>query len=185
MRVNIGELLADQGIVRTLAYSEAFEAPAEDVGFLRPIEGEIVLASTGRTVCLTGRMRTVLSLICGACLARFGQPLEFALVEEFGRAPTVPAPSARSEIELGPDDFVVPVAPDEVIDVTEVVRQHLLLALPIAPRCREGCRGLCATCGADLNAGPCGCAEETVDPRLQVLQQWTALRKGRLMAEEE
>ncbi|HLW59384.1 MAG TPA: DUF177 domain-containing protein [bacterium] len=182
MRVNIGELLADRGAVRTLAYSEPCEPPAEDAVLLRPVEGALTVASTGRTVCLSGRVRTALSLVCGACLVRFEQPLEFSIAEEFGRPATA---TAAVEAELGPDDFVTPVGPDDTIDVTEVVRQHLILALPLAPRCREGCRGLCPTCGADLNAGACGCAEDPVDPRLQVLRQWATVHKGGATTEKE
>ncbi|HKV45431.1 MAG TPA: DUF177 domain-containing protein [bacterium] len=183
MRVNIGELLADRGAVRTLAYSEPCEPPAEDAVPLRPLEGALVLASTGRTVCLSGRMRTALSLVCGACLVRFEHALEFSIAEEFGRAATSAA--AAGEAELGPDDFVTPVGPDDTLDVTEVVRQHLILALPLAPRCREGCRGLCPACGADLNAGPCGCAEDRVDPRLRVLRRWATAHQGGSTTEKE
>jgi len=56
------------------------------------------------------------------------------------------------------------------IDLTEAVREELLLAVPQYVVCRDDCRGLCPRCGADLNAGPCGCAPET-DPR------WAALTK--------
>jgi uncharacterized protein len=158
VRVNIGELLADRRAVRTVAFSERFESPAEDIALVAPVAGELSLIGTGRTVCLTGRVHTVLSLVCGACLRSFQQPLEFVVDEEFGRVPAQPdAGSTRGETALGPADFVVPVGPDETVDLTEVVRQHLVLAMPIAPRCQDACRGLCATCGADLNLGPCTC----------------------------
>jgi uncharacterized protein len=45
------------------------------------------------------------------------------------------------------------------LDVSEEAREVLILELPIAPRCREDCRGLCPRCGAELNEGPCGCGE--------------------------
>ena len=156
MRVNIGELLADRGAVRVVAFSERLESAGEDVSLLDPVQGELVLTSTGRTVYLTGRVHTALSLVCGACLKPFRQPFEVAVEEEFGRTTASVIPS-RGETALGPEDFVVPVGRDETVDLTEVVRQHLVLAMPIAPRCRDGCRGLCATCGADLNLGPCAC----------------------------
>ena len=78
----------------------------------------------------------------------------------------------------GADDFVVPVGPDGLIDLSEVVRQHLVLALPFAPRCREDCRGLCPSCGADLNIGPCACPKAEADPRLQILRQWAPDRRS-------
>ena len=58
----------------------------------------------------------------------------------------------------------------DVIDLDQVVRDNVLLELPPAPHCREDCRGLCPTCGADRNEAECGCVEETSDPR------WAELR---------
>ena len=66
-----------------------------------------------------------------------------------------------------PDSY--PLAPDaREIDITEAIREELILAAPQYVVCREDCQGLCPRCGKDLNAGPCGCAP-TTDPR------WAAL----------
>ena len=51
------------------------------------------------------------------------------------------------------------------IDVEPVVREAVLLELPLAPLCAQDCAGLCPQCGSDRNESPCGCTEETVDPR--------------------
>ncbi|MDE3205128.1 MAG: DUF177 domain-containing protein [Acidobacteriota bacterium] len=53
----------------------------------------------------------------------------------------------------------------EMLDLRPLVRDAILLELPIAPLCREGCAGLCPTCGADLNDGPCTCPPAGGDPR--------------------
>lgn len=52
-----------------------------------------------------------------------------------------------------------------------LVEEDLILDQPSKMLCSEDCRGLCPLCGKDLNEGLCGCREETVDPRLAVLQQ--------------
>lgn len=49
---------------------------------------------------------------------------------------------------------------DKWLDVNELVRQQLLLALPTRPLCRPQCRGLCPKCGTNLNQGDCGCRRE-------------------------
>lgn len=59
-----------------------------------------------------------------------------------------------------------------VLDLTEAVREELLLAIPRFVECRPDCRGLCPTCGADLNDSPCGCAPAG-DPRWQALRALT------------
>jgi uncharacterized metal-binding protein YceD (DUF177 family) len=67
-----------------------------------------------------------------------------------------------------PDAFLI----DEHhhLDLTEAVRQALVVEQPMAPLCRPDCAGLCPECGADLNAGPHSCAAEPEDSR------WAALR---------
>jgi uncharacterized protein len=57
----------------------------------------------------------------------------------------------------------------EQVDLEPLIREALLLALPLAPLCGDDCRGLCPTCGADLNEGACDCASDHRDPR------WAAL----------
>ncbi len=67
----------------------------------------------------------------------------------------------------------------EHIDLAPLSREALLLSLPLAPLCRENCAGLCPRCGADLNAGPCGCEPDDRDPR------WAALDVLKTDAEDE
>jgi uncharacterized protein len=60
-----------------------------------------------------------------------------------------------------PDFYQMPARATSV-DVSDVVREELALAAPAhLMLCRDECAGLCPTCGADLNAGPCGCARPT------------------------
>jgi uncharacterized protein len=57
------------------------------------------------------------------------------------------------------------------LDLTPAIREQWVLAAPSFALCREDCKGLCAGCGADLNAGPHDCSQQETDPR------WNALRK--------
>ena len=50
--------------------------------------------------------------------------------------------------------------PEQEVDLTDDIREELLLALPDYIRCSEDCKGLCLRCGADLNDGDCGCGNE-------------------------
>ncbi len=68
------------------------------------------------------------------------------------------------------DDFVV--VPDYWLDLSDLVQADLWLELPSKSLCKEDCKGLCATCGKDLNEGDCGCKKPQGDPRLSVLQQF-------------
>ncbi len=66
------------------------------------------------------------------------------------------------------DEFIL--VEDAQLNLDELVREDIFLQLPNKFLCSEDCKGLCPTCGKDLNEGPCSCKKE-VDPRLAVLQQ--------------
>ena len=55
------------------------------------------------------------------------------------------------------------------IDLDPIVREQVLLALPMSAVCREDCKGLCAQCGQNLNEKKCGCEQKVIDPRLAPL----------------
>jgi uncharacterized protein len=55
------------------------------------------------------------------------------------------------------------------IDLDPIVREQVLLAIPMSAVCREDCQGLCAQCGQNLNEKKCGCETKVVDPRLAPL----------------
>ena len=66
------------------------------------------------------------------------------------------------------DDFTVSVEVDEkteFVDLTDELRQSIILSLPSYPVCREDCRGICPTCAKNLNEGPCACRREERDSR--------------------
>ena len=63
-----------------------------------------------------------------------------------------------ADAELAEDPSVYPLEADsDDVDVTAAVREEIALRVPVFPLCRPDCKGLCAGCGADLNAGPCSC----------------------------
>ncbi|MBQ9406142.1 MAG: DUF177 domain-containing protein, partial [Desulfovibrio sp.] len=49
------------------------------------------------------------------------------------------------------------------IDLTEEVREDILLSFPQSFHCSEDCKGICPTCGKNLNEGPCGCGKQADD----------------------
>ncbi|MBR3593947.1 MAG: DUF177 domain-containing protein [Clostridia bacterium] len=61
--------------------------------------------------------------------------------------------------------------PNMQLDVTELCTDEVVLNLPMKHLCREDCKGVCATCGKDLNEGKCGCNSVSHDPRLEALAQ--------------
>lgn len=92
---------------------------------------------------ITGRVRTT----CRRCLGEGEAPVDASLSVMFSADPAA-----------ADDPSVYPIEErSRQIDLRPAIREELALAAPAFPLCRENCAGLCPTCGADLNAGPCGC----------------------------
>jgi uncharacterized protein len=105
-------------------------------------------------------------LECSRCLTAypFREEDRFTLV----LVPREKQPNGEVELETG--DLDVLFYEDSVVPLSPIAEERVQMTLPMKPLCRPDCLGLCPTCGKDLNAGPCGCPSETVDPR------WEALR---------
>lgn len=74
------------------------------------------------------------------------------------------------EAEIRNEDLEVAVYENEEINLSELVREQILLNLPTQAFCREDCKGLCQKCGANKNLKSCDCEEKDIDPR------WSALK---------
>ena len=72
--------------------------------------------------------------------------------------------------ELTEAEMSVSVFDGEAIDVDEIVKEQILLAVPTRMLCREDCKGICPECGTDRNTGDCNCVTNDTDPR------WAALK---------
>lgn len=71
----------------------------------------------------------------------------------------------------GDDDGDYIETPDFSLELDELVLSDILLELPLKFLCDEDCKGLCPTCGHDLNESDCSCDRRTIDPRLEALKQ--------------
>jgi DUF177 domain-containing protein len=106
-------------------------------------------------------------LECSRCLTAYpfavDEPFSFVLVRRDAGSPDVR--------ELSSDDLDVAFYDGEELDVAPIAEERVQMSIPMKPLCREDCAGLCPSCGADRNLGPCGCAADEADPR------WAALAK--------
>lgn len=129
------------------------------------VEVDAVLDATDGGVAVGATVRTPWVGECRRCLGEVTGQLE-AEVHELYQAHHRADPAPEDEEETYPltGDF---------LDLEPLARDAVLLSLPLAPLCRPDCAGLCPTCGADLNAGPCRCPPAGADPRwagLEVLR---------------
>jgi uncharacterized protein len=116
---------------------------------------------------LSGTTSTELELPCSRCLEPFRLPVEAPFDQRFLPASAL---DAEGEREVQDEDVDISYYRDDQIDLNELLREQFYLALPMKPLCRDDCRGLCAQCGTNLNAGTCACVTDWEDPRLAPLK---------------
>ncbi len=137
------------------------EAQADSLG-LEPREwpgavtGTVLVEKNGDRVSVRGRLEATARLECVRCLREFDMPVTVPFEVFAERAATHP----RSEEEALERDGYFVFHDGRDLKLNQEARDALLLELPMAPRCREDCAGLCPRCGADRNQGPCACAAD-------------------------
>ncbi len=167
MQINVAQLLKEPvGSTRTWDINQ----PTSDGVQLW---GRLTLTRTDRGVLVTGKLHASVIVTCSRCLGTARQQLLLNIEEEFS-----PAVDVATGIELPPAEEPDTFSMDEhhVLDLQEVVRQYIVMAIPMKPLCREDCAGLCPQCGRNLNEGPCGCRESSQD------SCWAPLRMSNLSA---
>ena len=128
--------------------------------------GSVRLLRTDRGVWVSGRLDTAAVCECSRCLREFEQPVSITIDDEFASdADATPDPWSVLEEEGFRIDS------NQILDISEAVRQYSYLNLPMKPTCGDDCAGICATCGANLNEAACACDAGPADPR------WDALLK--------
>jgi uncharacterized protein len=132
--------------------------PAEFTGETQRINGRAHIRGT---------VNADLLVECTRCLESVAKHIEASFDDVFVNASEEPY---AGEIEVSGEKLDESLVPDGKVDMVEVVREQILLALPIQVLCREDCKGLCPKCGADRNLIDCKCADDEIDPR------WAALK---------
>ncbi len=112
----------------------------------------VTVLRDGTRLLIKGRVTFRARLLCAVCGVEYERDFDEELMSEvldLGR----PELSCENSIDYADETMLV----SDYLDVTALVRDTVHLAIPIAPVCREGCRGVCPECGMNLNEHDCGC----------------------------
>ena len=160
--------------VRKIRFDETFE-PGQidfsDTG-LRQVTGvhaegsARILDNTGGEIRVQGRFTGTFEADCDRCLALAMYPLDNSF-DLFYRPP--PAIEA-DEIKIDEGEAEIGFYEGMGLELADVIKEQILLALPIKRICREDCKGICPVCGANRNEAACDCHEKPADDR------WAALK---------
>jgi len=139
--------------------------------FLKPIQTTIRAVRIADRVEVEGDVRTTVTLPCGRCLKSFQTALNSHFALTFtNRSEEIAMAAEQDDLELHPEQINRIYYQGEKINLQEAVQEQVVMAFPIRALCSDTCRGLCSQCGADLNAGDCGCSPQTADSRFASLK---------------
>ena len=131
--------------------------------FLKPVEIDVQIDKTANQVYLKSEIRTSGSFQCDRCLDEFEQPISTSYQVFYVYNDVDGGKVSHDEIQI--------IRPDTVyLNLTEDIRQTVLLAVPLKLLCSEECKGLCSSCGTNWNHQTCECQEEIKDSRWQGLK---------------
>jgi uncharacterized protein len=127
---------------------------------------ELTIQKSGEEFFCQGQVTAQVVMECARCLGEFTTELsgsaDFVVCSQIKTDGQEDVPDDEDRVYFKGTEFKV--------DVTEPVRQAMVLAVPLKPLCSEDCKGLCAMCGANLNHETCACEREQSDPRWEGLK---------------
>lgn len=129
--------------------------------FCAPVTARVSLSAFGGSAAMEAQVSFSLTMPCDRCCEvvtkTFSPCFSHTLVRE---------------LASDQDDGELILVEDDRLDLDRLLQEDILLELPAKFLCREDCKGLCPTCGKNLNEGPCGCCHREVDPRLEALRDF-------------
>jgi uncharacterized protein len=132
------------------------------------IDVQLSIQKSGDEFFCLGELETSVNLICSRCLSNFDahmrNNLDFIVCSEETHL-------ERQSEALDDEDYVFIQGAELQADISDIVRQSIILGVGLKPLCSENCQGLCPTCGANRNEQQCDCRPQTIDPRWEALQQ--------------
>lgn len=158
LRLNVG-FIVNQAIGFSREFP--FEFPTysfPDELYLTDFTGLATVSRTTEGLLVQVKGQAWIEVECVYCLESFDFKLGFDFIEMY----TFPSHAEKDTELILPDDLH--------IDLMPLIREYLLLDMPISPICKPDCKGLCKVCGENLNQSSCHHDEEVSDARLTVLK---------------
>lgn len=129
-------------------------------------EGTAELLASTQEIRVRGRLRVRIETDCDRCLEQIG----FSIDDQFELLYQPAAAGVGGELEILAGEAEVGFYDGDGLELADVLREQILLSLPMQRTCREDCKGICPFCGQDRNQADCACRPALADDR------WAGLR---------
>lgn len=154
MQVKVSDIPAEGMKVQLTEDAGSLEGLVADIRIAGPVSAQLALKVIGTTVYLTGKVAGTVALSCSRCGREYTQDVDADIRLDLNPVESL---GGEDEKELSDADLDVEFYSGGVIDLTGFVAEQLALGIPMKPLCGEDCKGVCQSCGKDLNDGECGC----------------------------
>jgi uncharacterized protein len=168
MLLDLSEIIIREGMRSDVDVDQpGVEDP--DLVFQKPLQGRLSFVNGGDLINIHGNLETTLTLACSRCLMDVGVPLQVEVEEHFP-VEDIRNPNRKPEEDEDYDPTVSSVVYLDqgrpILDLDELMRQLLVMELPIRTLCDEACKGICQQCGANRNETACACDEQPTNTPL-------------------
>ncbi|HYR91578.1 MAG TPA: DUF177 domain-containing protein [Terriglobia bacterium] len=141
---------------------------ADNVRQVGPLDWSASAERAGGEIRINGSLKATFEQMCSRCL----EPARCEITKPFDlffRQRDAQMFDEDEEVELTETDTRTAFFTGTQLAVGEILHEQVLLALPMKVLCRVDCKGLCATCGTNLNSGSCNCPKEDFSPHMDTL----------------
>lgn len=128
-----------------------------------PMEWTAVAEQAGGEIRIAGRVISKVDLPCSRCLEPARVPIDWSFDLFFMERDEMKF-DEDEEVELSDEDTRTAFFTGSELPIADILREQVLLALPMKALCRSDCKGLCPKCGANMNNDSCSCTRDSFEP---------------------
>ncbi|MFC2056583.1 DUF177 domain-containing protein [Chloroflexota bacterium] len=159
VQINVSQLLKTPiGTTRNCDISGIVDSEGDN----HTVKGKVRLMRTDRGILARSTLHAESGLTCSRCLSLLNCPLTLNIEEEYFPITDI---ITDATLPLPDEPGCFTIDENNILDLTEAIRQYALLAIPMKPLCHQDCAGLCPTCGVNLNQASCNCPPKPADSR--------------------
>ena len=137
-------------------------------GSSSPVQAHLKIKRIGTEVVVNGNILTDVELQCSRCLKDFRSSFSFPFESVFRPINQL---KEEEKHELKVEELDMGFYSKDELDLLDLIKEQIMLNLPMKALCSNLCKGMCLQCGADLNAGDCGCIITGIDSRFNELKK--------------
>lgn len=160
MKIDVSKIVKAEGASQAVSVEISFdriEFNGQEFLFTSPMRVDGVIKNAGGNLYLDADVQAEFIVNCARCLKELTEEFSFEVNEVFTQG------------EIDGDSVFLPIV-SNTVDLKSAVEENFCTSVPFVFLCSEDCKGLCHTCGKDLNEGECDCENEDIDPRLAGLK---------------